>query len=62
MDNWFTKEVSLGNVITLAAMLFAFYKFHIANVTRINSIEMRVEEMWNAFRKRFRFDDNGEDE
>lgn len=60
MEQWFNKEISLGNVITLAAMLFAFYRFHIANVERIVKIENRVETMWHAFKVRFNF--NEEDE
>jgi len=54
----FTKDISLGNVITLLAMLFTLYKFHISNVTKINKIENRVEVMWAAFKTRFNMHDD----
>lgn len=61
MTNWFNKEISLGNVITLVAMIFAFYKFHIANVQRITEIETKVNFMWSRLKQRLQIHDEADE-
>lgn len=56
----FTSDISIGTILTIVVLLGAFYRFHIANVTRIMKIEHRVETMWSAFQRRFNFNDDEE--
>lgn len=60
MDQFFSKEITLGNLITIAAMVFAFYKFHISNVQRIIEIETKVTIMWDQLRKRLNINGDGD--
>jgi hypothetical protein len=53
-----TPDISIGSLITLAIMLFALYKFHVANVKRFQLIQHRVTLMWSSFKKKFDMDDS----
>lgn len=52
--------ISLGNLLTFVGMLIALYGFHISNVKRIMTINFRVNQMWNVFKKRFNISDESE--
>lgn len=58
----FNTDISLGTVLAAASVIFALYKFHISNVTRITTIEGRVTLMWNVFKQRFNISDEEEQE
>lgn len=60
MPTWFSREISLGNVIAMAVMLGTFYKFHIANVQRIAEIETKVNLMWSHLKRRLQINDEDE--
>ncbi len=57
----FDWSISFGTVISLAVILFTFYKFHMANVKRFLTIEFQVAQMWSVFRRRFNVDENNLD-
>lgn len=61
MPSWLSKDISLGNLITLAATLITLYKFHISNVARIVEIETKVNFMWSRLKTRLQINDE-EDE
>lgn len=58
----FNTDISLGTVLAAASVIFALYKFHISNVTRITTIESRVTLMWSVFKQRFNISDEEEQE
>lgn len=49
-------EISLGNVISLLVMMITLYTLHTKNVERIARIELRVETMWDSFKRKFHVD------
>ena len=42
----FDSSISLGTLLGIGTIVFTFYKFHIANVRRFMTIELRVDQMW----------------
>lgn len=61
----FNTTIDLGTLIALGVMLFTFHKYHTANLKRFMTLEFRVNQMWQIFRRRFNMEEteyfNGDD-
>jgi hypothetical protein len=57
----FTPNIDLGTLISVAAIIATFYRFHISNVRKIDKMEWRINVMWNHLKKRLSIDDSHED-
>jgi hypothetical protein len=61
----FDFSINLGNLVSIVAMVFTLYGFHIQNVKRFMKLEFQVRQMWGSFRRKFNIHDEdffGEDE
>jgi len=61
MGDWFSKEVSLGNVITICSLLIVFYRYHMQNTKKLNVLMFRVKLMWGAFKKEYNLRDEDDE-